>query len=95
MRFRLSTMLLAVTTLAVALGWMYDRKRLEQENERLNAECAEMFQSMPESTFLEAGDARLYRSFVSTRKILYDASDPEDGQRYRDNRPSKLMSPAE
>jgi hypothetical protein len=58
-------------------------------------ECAEMFQSMPESTFLEAGDARLYRSFVSTRKILYDASDPEDGQRYRDNRPSKLMSPAE
>jgi hypothetical protein len=94
MRFRLSTLIFALTLAAVALAWLADRRRMLEMNRQLNAECAELFRNQTEVVDITTDDWPLH--FAGTmrpaRHSLYNAADPEDRQRYRENRPSKLMS---
>lgn len=92
MKFRLSTCLLIVTVVALCVGWYCDRQRLAQQNLRLNAECAELFQSQTEVIDVTTDPWPLHRTGRVSRKILFDATDPADRARYYAKQPSKLMS---
>jgi cell shape-determining protein MreC len=92
MRFRLSTLLLVTTVIALVIGWVFDRNRLVQENRQLNEECADYFRRQPEVIQIKNDHWLLNQTFVQSEKLLYDASDPEDRRNYRENRPPKLMS---
>jgi cell shape-determining protein MreC len=95
MRFRLSTLLLLTTVIALAVGWVFDRKRLLHEIGELNAECADYFRRQPEVIQLKNDHRRLNRSFLQSEKMFYDASDPEDRRNYREGQLSKRVSGAE
>lgn len=82
MKIRLSTLLLMTAIGATAIGWACDRHLLMQENQRLNAECAALFGDKVKA--LPMGVERV-------RMAMYDATDPEDRQRYREKKPSKFM----
>ena len=91
MRFRLSTLLMALTTLAVALGWIADRHRLLEENRTLNAECTDFFRARTELVAVDDWPIH-YTMRPPPKWTMYDATDPEDRKNYRENRPSKLMT---
>jgi hypothetical protein len=92
MKYRLSTLLFALTIVAVGLGWMCDRRRLLLENQRLNAECADLFRAQTEVIDITTDRWPIGTTGRPPDWILYDPADPEDRKNYREDRPPKIMA---
>ena len=95
MKFRLSSLLLFVLTCAIAAGWYCDRKNLTSVIHELNLECTTMFTSQAEVIDLANDPWPIARTGRPPGWILYDATDPADRERYRQGKPSKLVTVAE
>ena len=91
MKFSLSHCFLVIALIALACGWYADRSRLLAANQRLNAECAELFTAQQPGPLVVDSTAPPRRGWIpftgSTRLfMLYDATDPEDRENYRAGR---------
>ena len=83
MKLSLSSLLLLVTLIAVAIGWWSDRRKLTGEIQALNAECATSIERISHLTMANGLSASSFPDGQLPPDRSFDFRKPEDRKEYR------------